>query len=136
MAGVTFRLYTKEITQSIKDTASARMYKAVNEVRNQINVTLSGKRTGRVYKVPGTNRTYTASAPGQPPAVATGELRQSIFTEVRGVGNQVTGRAGTRLPKGIWLDEGTKKMEARPWLERSLERAIPRLREIFEESWL
>ena len=136
MAGVTIRLYTKEITQSIKDTASKRMYEAVNEVRNQVNVTLSGNRTGRTYKVPGTNRTYTASSPGEPPAQATGRLRQSVFTRVEGMGNQVTGRVGTELPYGLWLDEGTKKMKPRPWLERSLDKAIPRLREIFEREWL
>ena len=136
MAGVTIRLYTKEITQSIKDTASKRMYEAVNEVRSQVNVTLSGKRTGRTYKVPGTNRHYQASSPGEPPAQATGRLRQSVFARVEGMGNQVTGRVGTELPYGLWLDEGTKKMKPRPWLERSLDKAIPRLREIFEREWL
>jgi len=136
MAEVIIRLYTKEINQSIKDTASKRMYKGVNEVRDQMNETLSGRRTGRIYKVPGTRRTYTASAPGEPPAQATAELRQSLFVSVEGRGNTITGKAGTRLPRGLWLDEGTKNMKPRPWLDRSLERALSRLREIFEEEWL
>ena len=39
---------------------------------------MTGQKSGRVYKIPGTDRTYQASAPGQAPAVRTGFLRTSI----------------------------------------------------------
>jgi len=39
---------------------------------------MTGAKSGRRYKLPGTQTTYQASAPGQAPAVATGNLRTSI----------------------------------------------------------
>ena len=39
---------------------------------------MTGQKSGRVYKIPGTDRTYQASAPGQAPAVRTTFLRTSI----------------------------------------------------------
>lgn len=33
---------------------------------------LRGKRSGKVYRVPNTGKTYRASAPGEPPAVRSG----------------------------------------------------------------
>ena len=39
---------------------------------------MTGQKSGRVYKIPGTDRTYQASAPGQAPAAPTGFLRNSI----------------------------------------------------------
>jgi hypothetical protein len=45
----------------------------------QIKLTLTGQRHGRRYLVSGAKRaTYTASAPGEPPAVMFGNLRNSI----------------------------------------------------------
>lgn len=39
---------------------------------------MTGNKSGRIYKIPGTQRRYQASAPGQAPAVRTGALRTSI----------------------------------------------------------
>ena len=39
---------------------------------------MTGPKSGRRYKMPGTKTTYQASAPGQAPAVRTGFLRTSI----------------------------------------------------------
>ena len=39
---------------------------------------MTGQKSGRIYKIPGTDRTYQASAPGQAPAVRTTFLRTSI----------------------------------------------------------
>ena len=38
---------------------------------------MTGQKSGRIYKI-GKNRTHQASAPGQAPAVVTGQLRSSI----------------------------------------------------------
>lgn len=38
---------------------------------------MTGQKSGRIYKI-GKNRTHQASAPGQAPAVLTGQLRSSI----------------------------------------------------------
>ena len=55
------------------------------------------------------------SAPGQPPAVQTGRLRNSIVHQPATAGN-LFARAGTNVPYGKYLEFGTSKMAARPWL--------------------
>lgn len=64
-------------------------------------LTLSRPGTGREY--PRGGRVHRASAPGEPPAVDTGELRASIGAE------QVGGvlRVGSGLPKAAGLEFGT-----------------------------
>lgn len=73
----------------------------------EIKKTLSGPRHGRTYYVPSqrrkggrrTNpRTYTASAPGEPPAVLTGNLRNSVgFSRPTWNGNTVSIEVGPGL---------------------------------------
>ena len=72
----------------------------------------------------------TRSAPGEPPAVDTGTLRNSVQSKpqyVAGTGMTSIVLAGlvagvnkdARIPR--WLEEGTKYMKARPFIAPSLE---------------
>ncbi len=126
---------TDKVIKSIEQSASKRMAKAVNEVRNVVLETLSGSRTGRRYKVPGTQRLYTASAPGEPPAQATGGLRGSIKTTVSGEDKKIVGRVGTDLEYGKELEFGSRKVAPRPWLYPSFEKASPKVKEILDGKW-
>ena len=134
---VTFKSNIPEIMKKIDSTAKGRMLEAVMEVRNKTLVTLSGNRTGRTYYVPGTKRTYTASSPGQPPAVATGELRQSIKGVVESEGKQIVGRVGTDKIQGLVLEFGTHdgRILARPWLKKSFDESNAKVKEIFMRLW-
>jgi hypothetical protein len=124
-----------EVIDKIDDTIRDRMQEAVNEVRSKTLETLSGTRTGRIYKVPGTNTYYTASSPGEAPAQATGDLRESIKTEIEGEGEKTVGMVGTDMKKGPMLEYGTKNMAARPWLRRSFEESEGKVKEIFSRKW-
>lgn len=70
-------------------------------------------RTGRTYLVPGTSVPYTASAPGEPPAVRTGAYRDS-WEATKGVdlGDKVVAAAVSGLlddegdPLGLSLEFG------------------------------
>ena len=132
---ITFKSNIKELMKKIDSTAKGRMLEAVMEVRSKTLVKLSGQRSGRTYFVPGTHKTYTASAPGQPPAVATAGLRQSIKGTVETEGKQVVGRVGTDLDYGRRLEFGTRKMAARPWLRKSFEEAEAKVKEIYVRVW-
>ena len=121
-----------EAKKKIKEDAYSRMVKAVNAVRNETLVTLSGNRSGRTYFVPGTSRTYTASAPGEAPAQATGELRQSVRTQVDNSSSMIIGYVGSTLVYAPCLEFGTRKMAARPWLKLSFEKTD--LRKILGEK--
>ena len=91
---------------------------------------LSQPGTGRTYKTGRKGRRYAthqASAPGEPPAVDEGELRSSVTHNVTGRPGRdlpdpggsktlVKGYTGTNLEKGPYLEFGTSRMKARPWL--------------------
>lgn len=135
-AKVELVFHTKEVIRTIENMAFKRMLEAANEVRNTVLETLSGSRSGRTYKVPGTRRTYTASAPGQPPAVATARLRQSVKTSIEVENRAVVGKVGTDLEYGKALEFGTKNMAARPWLKRSFDESMDKVKGIFGKKWL
>jgi len=127
--------HVAEVMAKMGDIAQKRMEEAVNVVRNTTLKTLSGARHGRIYTIPGTHRTYTASSPGEPPAQRLGELRQSVSTLVIGRGESLTGAVGTDKKYGPMLEFGTIKMAPRPWLRPSFEKAEAAIKAIFEREW-
>ncbi len=124
-----------EVMAKMTDVARSRMTEAVNEVRNITLQTLTGIRHGRIYTIPGTHKTYTASAPGESPAQRLGELRQSVSQLVKGSGANLMGQVGTDKAYGPMLEYGTIKMAPRPWLRPSFEKAEGAIRAIFEREW-
>ncbi len=135
-AKVKLTFHTDRVVKAIEDTAGKRMAEAVQAVRTQVLETLSGQRSGRTYYVPGTRTTYTASAPGQPPAIATSDLFKSIKVTVKGVGRTVIGIVGTDQKHGKMLEFGTRNMAPRPWLKISFEKALPKIKSILGRKWL
>jgi HK97 gp10 family phage protein len=99
-----------EVQRQIEAAMKRNLGAAVRIVANRAKVLLSVSGTGR-------NRTQAgASAPGEPPRKQTGRLRASVATEVDGL----TGRVGTNVEYGRYLELGTRRMAARPWLRRAL----------------
>ena len=135
-AEVRLKWYGKKVIDTVEKVAGKRMLEAANEVRNTVLETLSGSRSGRTYYVPGTRRTYTASAPGQAPAQATGELRGSVKASVETEGRTVIGKVRSESKHALPLELGTKNMAARPWLRVSLEKTMPKIRTIIGKRWL
>ena len=68
---------------SIQNQALRRGYQAANVLTNTVKEVLRGQRSGRRYAKKG-GGSYTASAPGEPPAVRTGALRVSFQRRCRG----------------------------------------------------
>lgn len=160
----------KEICENISLGIRSRGNRAANELRNASQLVLRGQRSGRTYNVPGTGRMkyykrgskdgkhkagtatitykrYTASAPGEPPAVRTGAFRASWQPETRvdlGTNNQVSVRAFIRSKirtnnkkylLGEILEEGTGKMAPRPYQEKIQEKALPKIVKIYKEPY-
>lgn len=72
---------------------------------------------------PGTGELYgkhRASAPGEPPAPDTGELRNKTQADehVRRDGDDLVGRIVANSEKAAALEKGTERMAARPFLSR------------------
>lgn len=93
---------------------SSRTPRAANELRNS---------SLRVLRGP------SPSAPGNPPGVRTGHLRQS---GVSYSSMQVFGLTIEASYAG-YLEGGTRKMAARPFVNKIQQDALPRIRSIFQE---
>ena len=99
-----------------------------------------GQRSGRVYKKPYSRATYTASAPGEPPARRSGALRLNWHGEVKG-GN--IGSGGTQIVAALeseqhyagYLENGTSKMAPRPYKDCIIEKATPEIVAIYNEPY-
>lgn len=77
----------------------------------------------------GKKRVVAVSNPGDPPNTDTGRLVQSIKFDFLDGG--LTGRVGTNLKYGAWLEFGTKSMKARPWLSTAVSMTAKQVGEIF-----
>ena len=75
---------------------------------------------GRTYVKNNPRRTHTASRPGQYPSTDLGGLAASIGVAKQGDAVLV----GTALMYGKYLEFGTSRMAARPWLLRSFKQAM------------
>ena len=144
------------VSDSVQHQMEGRSYRAANELRNAALLVLRGQRNGRRYKVPGTfrrqrdkatgkmkrGRYYTASAPGEPPAVRTGTFRNSWKPEARKVFgsfiSRISSDATTDNGKhnlGDILENGTGRMAPRPHHDRILEKAEPKVVRIYDEPY-
>lgn len=125
----------------------SRAVRGSNELRNAAMVVLRGQGGGRRYRIPGTGAYYTASAPGSPPAVRTGNFRAAWIpsagltgrhgdTFVSAIENNVTvgSRRGTYV-LGELLEGGTSKMAPRPHHDRIRNEARPAIVRIYSEPY-
>jgi len=138
-ASIKLKLNTTELMKSLDQTAPKRMMEAANELRNTVLETLSGDRSGRTYKVPDTERTYTASAPGEPPAQATSDLRKSVKSSVEGKGRSVIGKVKAEAKHALPLEfghrQGGKHVAARPFMKTSFDKSLDAIRRILTRKW-
>lgn len=132
----------QELTTSIKQQMAQRTYRAANELRNSALDVLKGQRGGRRYKVPHTKRYYTASAPGEPPAVRTGTFRNSWQPSMEYSGSVFIGKieSTARTDNGRYilsdlLENGTSRMESRLHHDKIKEQAEPKIVRIYSEPF-
>jgi len=119
------------VTIAVNAASMKALIAAADVGRNQTVTNISGSRSGRTYRVPGTGVTYTASAPGEFPAVATGNLKGSIQRKV--VKDEV--QVGTAVEYGLMLEKKPRNKGGRPWLKRSLDQAKPAMLAKLAERW-
>lgn len=125
----------KHINQKVR-SKTARVN---NALRNAELEVLKGQRGGKRYRKPHSKRTYQASSPGEPPARRTGALRLQWAKGVEGGssgsgGAKYTAYIESQVPYGGYLENGTSKMAARPYVEKIKEKALPEIESIFSED--
>ena len=130
--------------KGLEKEVGQRTYRASNQLRNASIFVLRGTRNGRVYLVPGTKQHYKASAPGESPANRTGIFRNSWGTHVHVEKNGVHFRAVAAIESkeragghllGEMLENGAGKMKPRPYKQKVIDRALPKIKEIYKKPF-
>ena len=119
----------RHLTEELLDTIEEE----TNLIRNHIIMSIRNSTTDPTRKYKRGKKWHFASKPGSPPAIDTGNMLASIRThsktgkdvsEMR-VGSWLNRTKGARYP--AMLEEGTKFMAARPWLEPALDARWPKM---------
>ena len=131
--------YITSREEHIEHELKSRAVRCANELRNAELEVLRGERHGRVYKVPKSTRTYTASAPGEPPARRTGNLRlhwtMDVRTEDRPDGCVIDPGIVSGEQYSLTLENGTSRTAPRPYKDLIVKKAMPKIKSICEEGW-
>lgn len=127
------------------------MTKACIYTQGEAKKLVGGRGFGRAYKRG--KKKHHASLPGQPPARDTGTLASSIEYKIETRGNMVYGKVGSDLDLvkrefarrggssgttqpdyGSYLEFGTRRMAARPWLAPTLRNVTAKITRIFQNA--
>lgn len=117
----------------VEAEATNRAFAAANELKNASMEVLRGQRSGKTYKKPG-GGTYTASAPGEPPAVRTGRLRNSW----RPVTNGMNPAIELNVPVyPDYMEHGTPggMIAPRPFVQKIVDQAEPQVTAIYNAPY-
>ena len=116
-----FRVQMKKLGAAFDDAVEDGAFVTANEVRTyavkSIQAISSGRQVKRSRQGGGTY-THTASAAGGAPNTDTGTLVSSIAVEKVG---DSTFHIGSNLDYSAFLEFGTSKMGARPWLQPAMQ---------------
>lgn len=106
----------RKIEEHYSEVLDKVVFQCATYTRNEaVTGIANGVKTGATYKRG--NKTHTASAAGEYPATDTGELVKSISVKIDKGSADVQATA----PHAMHLEFGTRNMEARPFLQPSLE---------------
>ena len=154
MAEVVFTNNISGVIKALDNNIKERMGQACAAVRMEAINSMRVPKTGRVYhtyfyttpsgklaKIGKRWKPHQASAPGEPPAIDTGELVEHISIQVINNGregqvgipeNAVSKVSGKQIGKiGRGLEYGTSKIKPRPWLRPAFENSMPKIARIF-----
>lgn len=133
------KIAVDDTVKKVNREAASRGTRAVNAIRNAELEVLRGKRSGRVYCKPHTKSHYTASAPGEPPARRTGNLRLNwngtVESSSTGSGLRVTAVLESQERYSTYLENGTRRMAPRPFKQPISEKAMPEIERIYHEKY-
>lgn len=94
-----------------------RLHRAAITLKNEIKVNIS-------------DPSPPASTEGNPPHKDTGRLRASISHEVDDTSRAA--RVGTNVTYGKFLELGTKRMGARPFIRAAFDKLLPEIKRIMK----
>ena len=136
MARVRTTVVRKDQTEQASRDYQGKLVQLVGKAGNLVRSTAvesisQGAKSGVTYELYNPRRTHKSSAAGEPPATDTGYLVNNIFLNVDpdGLGVSVESRA----EYSGFLEFGTSKMAARPFMQPALEENKPKIRKLEKE---
>lgn len=140
-----------DVLRELRPRAERAVKTAAVRFEAELKRTLTGARSGRTYRVSRTGALHVASAPGEPPAVLTGALRNSMgHTEPKWQGFTVSSEVGSGLGvKATGTDDPdayARRLEfggsdsrgvyiaPRPYMQPTSDRMEPVIQQIFEAA--
>lgn len=127
-----FSEYLSKIAPQVENELGKTIELCCKKVQDDIQYSMAHteRDMSKTYYTNNKTKAHHPSMPGNPPAVDTGNLRESIRYEVHGEGKEVYGIVGTTqkdTPYGQYLEYGTTKggwggkgMAPRPWLRPAM----------------
>lgn len=115
-SGVRIKWYGKQVEAEAARRLHAKLLQTAELVRAEAVKSISVSTTSA-----------GPSSPGDPPHADTGKLRQSLMVVPQGDSVIV----GTPLKYGLYLELGTSRMAARPFLRPAVYRCIEKLKRLF-----
>lgn len=123
MISVSVKDRTPELFQKLEKAVGRFVRKGALYIEGQLKSSMAEPKSGRAYPR-GKEGTHIASAPGESPAVDSGNLTGSIAVIIE---NSLEAKIGTPVEYAIYLEEGTDRMAARPLWERTATESLPTL---------
>lgn len=118
---VQLRTNIPQVTARARREIAKEVERAAESIVQRAQADMAQPKHGRIYRRPG-GRLHQASAPGESPAIDYGRLVRSF--SIRKVGELL--REIVVPQPGFWLEFGTRRMAARPFLRPSVEAERPR----------
>ena len=116
---------TPELMQKLDAAIERFVVKGAAFIEGELKTSMAGPKSGRMY---GSHR---ASAPGESPAVDSGNLTgsiQQIFPST------LEAKIGTSVEYALYLEYGTGRMAARPLWETTAKESLPTLEKMLTEE--
>jgi len=117
----------KQVISDVEARTAKNAQQAALVAEAAIKRTLTGQRSGQEYKVSKTGRTHIASAPGEAPAVLSGDLRASITTAASPT-KKALYYVGSDKEYAVHLEMGTKYIAPRPFFVDTIKQVLAAIR--------
>lgn len=114
---------TPELFQKLERAMGRFVRKGAGYIEGQLKSSMAESKSGKAYKR-GKEDVHIASAPGESPAVDSGNLTNSIAMIME---NSLEAKIGTPVEYALYLEEGTSRMEQRPLWEKTAKDSLPTL---------
>lgn len=115
----------ERVAGNLDRRARVVVQKTIADLHREVDTSFTQEKHGRTYIVGGTAEhpiEHTASAPGEAPAVDTGNLMNSVSHTMTGT---TVGEVAVGAEYGAFLELGTSRMAPRPYLGPATDKVKP-----------